>query len=81
MSIKIHFLNRHLANFLENLGAVGDDQDERFEGHGGTVSGSMGGIYDGELLLEASDKIVQRLNTLVKAISVNLFDTPIPENL
>lgn len=30
MSIKVHFLHSHLANFPENLGAVSDEQGERF---------------------------------------------------
>ncbi|XP_069623312.1 uncharacterized protein [Ranitomeya imitator] len=30
MSIKLHFLHCHLANFPENLGAVSDEQGERF---------------------------------------------------
>ena len=30
MSIKIHFLNSHLDKFPENLGAVSDEQGERF---------------------------------------------------
>lgn len=30
MSIKLHFLHSHLANFPDNLGAVSDEQGERF---------------------------------------------------
>ena len=30
MSIKLHFLHSHLANFPENLGDVSDEQGERF---------------------------------------------------
>lgn len=30
MSIKLHFLHSHLADFPENLGAVSDEQGERF---------------------------------------------------
>ena len=30
MSIKLHFLHCHLANFPENLGATSDEQGERF---------------------------------------------------
>ena len=30
MSIKLHFLNSHLDQFPENLGAVSDEQGERF---------------------------------------------------
>src|SRR5271170_4665085 len=30
MSIKVHFLNSHLDQFPENLGAVSDEQGERF---------------------------------------------------
>lgn len=30
MSIKLHFLHSHLANFQENLGDVSDEQGERF---------------------------------------------------
>lgn len=30
MSIKVHFLHSHLADFPENLGAVSDEQGERF---------------------------------------------------
>ena len=30
MSIKVHFLNSHLEQFLDNLGAVSDEQAERF---------------------------------------------------
>lgn len=30
MSIKLHFLHSHLANFPENLGALSDEQGERF---------------------------------------------------
>ena len=30
MRIKLHFLFRHLHEFLENLGAVSDEQGERF---------------------------------------------------
>ena len=29
MSINVHFLHSHLANFRENLGAVSDEQGER----------------------------------------------------
>ena len=31
MSIKLHFLHRHLACFPENLGDVSDEQGERFD--------------------------------------------------
>ena len=31
MSIKIHFLFSHLDRFPENLGAVSDEQEERFQ--------------------------------------------------
>ena len=30
MSIKLHFLNSHLGQFPDNLGAVSDEQGERF---------------------------------------------------
>jgi hypothetical protein len=30
MSLKVHFLNSHLDCFPENLGAVSDEQGERF---------------------------------------------------
>ena len=30
MSLKIHFLHGHLSFFLSNLGAVSDEQGERF---------------------------------------------------
>ena len=30
MSIKLHFLHSHLDDFPENLGAVSDEQGERF---------------------------------------------------
>jgi hypothetical protein len=30
MSLKVHFLNAHLDYFLENLGAVSEEQGERF---------------------------------------------------
>ena len=30
MSIKLHFLNSHLDQFPDNLGAVSDEQGERF---------------------------------------------------
>lgn len=30
MSLKIHFLNSHLSNFLENFGAVSEKECERF---------------------------------------------------
>jgi len=30
MSLKIHFLHSHLDIFLDNLGALSDEQDERF---------------------------------------------------
>ncbi|GBN72113.1 hypothetical protein AVEN_106987-1, partial [Araneus ventricosus] len=30
MSIKLHFLHRKLADFPKNLGAVSDEQGERF---------------------------------------------------
>lgn len=39
MIIKVHFLHSHLANSLENIGAVSDEQGERYEGHGKTISG------------------------------------------
>ncbi|GBM06600.1 hypothetical protein AVEN_252851-1 [Araneus ventricosus] len=30
MSLKVHFLDSHLEYFLENLGAVSEEQGERF---------------------------------------------------
>ena len=30
MRIKLHYLHCHLASFPENLGAVNDEQDDRF---------------------------------------------------
>ena len=30
ISIKLHFLNAHLDEFLDNLGAVSDEQGKRF---------------------------------------------------
>lgn len=42
MSIELHFLRSHLAKFLENLGAVSDEEDEqRFENNRDTVSEQM----------------------------------------
>ena len=56
MSFKLHFLNSHLDYFPENLGAVSEEQGERFHQdiNGEKVSRSMGYKYDGRLLLDAA---------------------------
>jgi hypothetical protein len=33
MILKVHFLNAHMDYFLENLGAVSEEQGERFHQH------------------------------------------------
>ena len=54
MSIKVHFLNSHLEQFTDNLGAVDDEQAKRFrqDSYGREIPKMMGYPHDGRLLLE-----------------------------
>ena len=59
MSFKLHFLNSHLDYFPENLGAVREEQGERFhqdikEMERRWDTNMMGMKYDGRLLLDAA---------------------------
>jgi hypothetical protein len=59
MSLKVHFLNAHLDYFPENLGAVSEEQGERFhqdKGDGNTIPGNMECQHDGRLLLVAAQR-------------------------
>ncbi len=60
MSLKIHFLHSHLDFFPKHLGAVSDEQGERFhqdiQGNGKSLPRFLKWKYDGRLLLD----VVQR---------------------
>ena len=62
MSIKVHFLNSHLEQFPDNLGAVSDEQAERFHQDIKVMEEryqkTMGYPHDGRLLLEYSMKML-----------------------
>jgi hypothetical protein len=60
MSLKVHFLNAHLDYFPENLGAVSEEQGERFhqdiKGDGNTIPGKMECQHDGRLQLVVAQR-------------------------
>ena len=55
MSVKVHFMYSHLDYFPENLGAMSEEQGERFyqsrfENHGKMIPRAMDRKHDGRLL-------------------------------
>jgi hypothetical protein len=60
MSLKVHFLNAHLDYFPKNLGAVSEEQGERFHQDikdiGNTTPGKMECQHDERLLLVAAQR-------------------------
>ncbi|XP_072257829.1 uncharacterized protein [Pyxicephalus adspersus] len=52
MSIKVHFLHSHLSNFLENLGAVSDEQGERFHQDLKVMEGRLQGRWDVHMMAD-----------------------------
>jgi hypothetical protein len=50
MSLKLHFLHSHLSFFPPNLGAVSDEQGERFHQEIATMESRYQGRYDGNMM-------------------------------
>ena len=52
MSIKIHFLNSHLRHLPENLGAVSDEQRDRFHQELSTMEERYQGRWDKHMMAD-----------------------------
>lgn len=52
MSLKLHFLHSHLDNFPENLGAVSDEQGERFHQDVLTMEKRYQGRWNAKMMAE-----------------------------
>ncbi|GBM30356.1 hypothetical protein AVEN_21475-1 [Araneus ventricosus] len=74
LSIKSHFLHSHLADFPKNLGAVSDEQRERFHQDLKVMEARYQGRWDVHMMTDYCWSIKRefhRLNTPGKAISEN----------
>ncbi|GBL84356.1 hypothetical protein AVEN_117140-1 [Araneus ventricosus] len=56
MSLKVHSLDSNLDYFPENLGAVSEEQGERYKGNGDGISRKMKCQHDSRLLLDATKR-------------------------
>ena len=52
MSLKIHFLHSYLDFFLANLGAISDEQGEKFHQHIQAMEARYQGFWDKGMLAE-----------------------------
>ena len=74
MSITLHFLHSHLYDFPENLGAVSDEQGERFHQDLNTMEHRYQGRWDKmmwQITAVASSETVQKRFTSAKATNAN----------
>ena len=72
MGIKVHFLFSHLNKFPDNLGAVSDEQGERFHQDLMAVEERYQGRWDRHMLADyCLNAIVQQWCTSARAISAN----------
>lgn len=76
MSIKVRFLHSLLSIFLENLGAVSDEQGERFHQDLKVMELRYQGRWDVHMM---ADYCVLTLNTPGKPISVKFYHNCLPD--
>lgn len=81
MSIKLHYLHRHLDHFPQNLGAMSDEQGERFHQDISTMEERYQGRWDtsmmADLMRDAPDRPHSRKSLTTSFVG---SDSPIPSS-